>query len=794
MAGPVYSGLFSHPGKPLELHLVNVARLARDNAVQAPAWDLLQGLSLSPGIFSRLAALCGLCHDLGKATGYFQEYLFAEGSRKKHLQGLKETKHSFLSSIATYLAAREVIPQGVEMGEVFAFFAYQVVRRHHGNLKDVLIDATLQSTDLELLQRQIDSIDRGKYDALCTQLIEAEVPPVIEFNYLRNKISEIPTQLEEGRRKLRRIGRKGSNLYYFANNLLFSLLTDADKSEVAIGAKLPERSLLSFPPSYVDKYKEEKGLGDHSLNALREQAYREVLANTIDLKKRIFSLNLPTGLGKTFASLAFAFELREKVFVQKGYYPRIVYSLPFLSIIEQNASEIEKILQAGGLRADSNLLLKHHYFADLYYKMGEDEFEPQQAKILIEGWNAEIVVTTFIQLFHTLIGYRNRQLRKFHRLAGSIIILDEVQAIPFKYWPLVKGTLMTLAEKMDSYILFVTATEPLIFKRQETTPLVDRGPYFKKLNRVTVLPDIKEKKGLVELLDEIRWEEGERRLFIFNTITAAKDFYNLLQEATGKEPIFLSTHITPRERLERIKLLREGKVPLAVTTQLVEAGVDIDFPIVHRDLAPLDSINQSAGRCNRHGDGSGRVYVHYLYDGSRTYASYIYDSILLDITREILQKYEVIPESDFLRLIEEYYQQLVERKSAAASQDLLKALHKLKYDGTREDGSLEEEYISTFRLIKEDYPKIDVFIEINEEAAVVWKEYQRVKEITNLMERKTAFAQIKSRFFQYVISVPAAVDNIPPEVNGFRYVGRENLSEYYHPVTGFKTKGVASLW
>jgi CRISPR-associated endonuclease/helicase Cas3 len=246
--------------------------------------------------------------------------------------------------------------------------------------------------------------------------------------------------------------------------------------------------------------------------------------------------------------------------------------------------------------------------------------------------------------------------------------------------------------------------------------------------------------------------------------------------------------------LERIKLLREGKVPLAVTTQLVEAGVDIDFPIVHRDLAPLDSINQSAGRCNRHGDGSGRVYVHYLYDGSRTYASYIYDSILLDITREILQKYEVIPESDFLRLIEEYYQQLVERKSAAASQDLLKALHKLKYDGTREDGSLEEEYISTFRLIKEDYPKIDVFIEINEEAAAVWKEYQRVKEITNLMERKTAFAQIKSRFFQYVISVPAAVDNIPPEVNGFRYVGRENLSEYYHPVTGFKTKGVASLW
>jgi len=794
VAGGVFSGLYSHPGKPLENHLVNVAALARDNAEKAPVGALLQGLSLSPELFSKMAALCGLCHDLGKATGYFQEYLFAEGSRKKHLQTLRETKHSFLSALATYLAARELIPHDLENGSIFAYFAYQVVRRHHGNLKDVLIDATLEVADLDVVWRQIDSIDKDAYTTLCSRLLEAGVPAVIELDYLRKKIVEVPNQLEEERRRLRRTGRKGSCLYYFLDNLLFSLLIDADKNEVAIGENLPERPCLPLTPSYVDKYKEEKGLGAHSLNPLREQAYWEVLNKPIDLTQRIFSLNLPTGLGKTFASLAFAFKLREQIYYQKGYYPRIVYSLPFLSIIEQNAAEIERILQTGGLEVNSNFLLKHHYFTDLSYKIGEDEFEPPQAKILIEGWNAEIVVTTFVQLFHTLIGYRNRQLRKFHRLAGSIIILDEVQAIPFKYWPLVRETLRTLVEGMDSYILFVTATEPLIFQRQETIPLVEREAYYKQLNRVTVVPDIKEKKTLPELLESIRWEEGEQRLFIFNTITAAKEFYSLLQEATGKKPIYLSTHITPWERMERIKLLRAGQVPLAVTTQLVEAGVDIDFPIVHRDLAPLDSINQSAGRCNRHGDGSGIVYVHYLYDGRRTYASYIYDSVLLDITREILRKYETIPESEFLQLIEEYYQQLVDRKSAAASRELLQALYKLRYDGAREDGSLEEEYIAAFRLIEEDYPKMDVFIEINEDAAEVWREYQKIKEITDLMERRTAFAQIKSRFFQYVVSVPATVDNIPPEVNGFRYVGRENLSEYYHPVTGFITKGVASLW
>ncbi|NLZ52788.1 MAG: CRISPR-associated helicase Cas3', partial [Thermoanaerobacteraceae bacterium] len=489
-----------------------------------------------------------------------------------------------------------------------------------------------------------------------------------------------------------------------------------------------------------------------------------------------------------FTSMAFALKLRSKIYSKKGYMPRIIYSLPFLSIIEQNAEQFELVLNEVGFNVDTDLLLKHHHLSEIYYKMEENEFEPDEAKILIEGWNSEIIVTTFVQLFHTLLSNKNKNLRKFHRLSGSIIILDEVQSIPFKYWLLVKEILKELVEKFDSYVIFVTATEPLIFERQEVKSLANREKYFSALDRVVIKPKLEKTMMVEELAESVKLESDKSYLFILNTIKSAKSFYELLKVKT--EHIgFLSTHVIPKERLNRINKMKRGKIKIAVTTQLVEAGVDIDFDEVYRDLAPLDSINQAAGRCNRNGESQGKVIVVSLKDDRRRYSSYIYDDVLLDITEKILKKHECIKEEDFLNIIDNYYKDMQEKMASDKSRELLSAVYKMKYDSAD-----EAICINDFKLIDNSYPKIDVFIEIDDDAKKVWQDYLRIKEIKNLFERRLEFSRIKVDFYKHTVAIPTTVENLPPEVAGFRYVNINSLEEFYDSETGFKCEGVTPIW
>jgi CRISPR-associated endonuclease/helicase Cas3 len=215
-------------------------------------------------------------------------------------------------------------------------------------------------------------------------------------------VNLIQDDLKPLRRHFRKLERDKNVQPYILMNFIFSLLIDADKSEVVLN-KIPERPSLTIDYNVVDGYKATLDIKKSYINDLREKGYKEVLEQELDLDERIFSINLPTGLGKTFTSLAFALKLRNKIKNKKDYTPRIIYSLPFLSIIEQNADQFEKVLKVGGFNVDTNLLLKHHHLSEVYYRKAEDEFEPDEAKILIEGWNSEIIVSTFVQLFHTLL-------------------------------------------------------------------------------------------------------------------------------------------------------------------------------------------------------------------------------------------------------------------------------------------------------------------------------------------------------------------------------------------------------
>ena len=321
-------------------------------------------------------------------------------------------------------------------------------------------------------------------------------------------------------------------------------------------------------------------------------------------------------------------------------------------------------------------------------------------------------------------------------------------------------------------------------------PLVDPQKYFPQVNRVTIRSDIEQSMTIEELVNYLTIKEDQSYLFIMNTINAATTLYQLMREKVKDKIVYLSTHVVPWERLKRIKALQEKKFRLAVTTQLVEAGVDIDFDVVYRDIAPLDSLIQSAGRCNRNwSKEKGLVNIVRLQDNKRAYSSYIYDSLLLRETEKVLLKNNVLYEQDLFEMVENYFHLLQNKKSSDDSRKLLEAVYRLKYTSNGQQVG-----IADFQLIEEDYPKLDVFLEINEEAQEVWNAFLEIKEIKDLWQRRLAFDKIKGDFYQFVVSVPIKVENLPPEVSGFRYVNNDSLSDFYDSETGFKLKGGSAIW
>lgn len=769
------SKLFSHPDKLLEDHLTGVSGLM----------DLF--LSEKPQkIRDELSHLCriiALTHDIGKATSYFQKYLFSDDNKRQRLKG-SETNHSLFSALCAYHLAKEI-----NNDSLYSLFAYITVRRHHGNLIDVSDEVSnFDNKDAILLQRQLESIDDTAFAILADKLFKAGLPLMLDKTLISQWIDNFSKELNAFRKVLRNLNSNLKN--YITLNLLYSLLLDSDKSNVVVQDPSVFKRRCVEDRDWVKNYMAAVIFPPSPINSIRTKAYQEVMERETNINERIYSLNLPTGLGKTLISLSFALKLKDQLRAE-GANPRIIYALPFLSVIDQNSKVFEDVIKANGLDPDTSVLLKHHHLSEVYYKDRGSEFEPDEAKILIEGWNAEIIVTTFVQVFHALISNSNRSLRKFHRFADSIIILDEVQSIPVKYWLLMKTILKEISETLNAHIILSTATEPLIFSKDETMQLADRDFYFGSLDRITLIPLLHTPMTLEELRENISTQEEKTYLYIFNTITTARKFYSLIKDS--RLPItYLSTHITPGKRLKRIEDIKEGGFKVVVSTQLVEAGVDIDFDVVVRDIAPLDCINQSAGRCNRNGLSKGVVKVVVLKDDKdKKYAYRVYDPVLLDITEKVLSKRPQIREAEFLQLLDEYYALTNERTTQSGSREIIAAVGTMKYD--RDEGDERRLSISDFRLIENDYPKRDVFIEIDEEAERVWIEFQRLRNIENRFLRKQAFDSLKADFYRYVISIPINVENIPPMVGELGYVKRSLLRDYYNEETGFIIKDDRSV-
>ncbi|WP_048135782.1 CRISPR-associated helicase/endonuclease Cas3 [Methanolobus tindarius] len=783
--------LLSHPEKTLYIHLKNVADISRITINSKN----LNFENLDVNILADISYIIGACHDFGKATHYFQDYIRErDEQRKLTLKNNPLTQHGLISAVFAYYVLKQYLKEKNEELFFIPLFGYLAVKRHHGNLDNPIFElVALDDDKIEYLKKQAEAIDPKQITEIYQSLLTD-----IDTNDFLKQIESLSLEIKKSKRQLiRHLKNESSTYSYILFQLLYSILLNSDKTDAA-SLNMPTRPNLS--PLLVDEYRKFKKWDktEEGINNIRNLIYSDVTdeIKNINLDHRIYSLNVPTGTGKTLTSFSLSLKLREKIESELNYSPKIIYSLPFLSIIDQNYSVFEDVFKTiYEDEPDTSTLLKHHHLSDIQYTFQDDEFKEDKALLLIEGWNSEIVVTTFIQFFHSLISNRNRSLRKFHNIANSIVILDEVQSIPHKYWLLFKELIITLSKHLNTYFIFVTATQPLIYNENEREIVElakNKNDYFSKFDRISLqylpepmsLDDFKEKVRL-----DIETMENNDFLIVLNTINASKKVYEHLtfSKKESVDYFYLSTHITPKERLERIKQIKNTeKRRVIVSTQLIEAGVDIDVDVVYRDMSTLDSINQVAGRCNRNFDikKKGEVKVFILKDERKEYYKYIYSTFLIDKTKETLDGTGIIKEKEFLELNNEYFKKIKETQSEDEAKKILDALHNMRFDYIKEN----------FHLIENDYEKADVFIEIDDNAHDIWQQFKALREIKNSLERKNKFLNFKKQFYEYVISVPKAkVPSLVDSNTEISYVSLEILSEWYNKETGFIAKEEGAL-
>ncbi|HIJ01350.1 TPA: CRISPR-associated helicase Cas3' [Candidatus Woesearchaeota archaeon] len=815
----------------LEDHLGKVGRKSFE-IIQSKEFN-----NLDKEILADISHLIGISHDFGKFTSFFQEKL--KGLRDKNDP---KANHGLLSALFVFEMIDEYLKgknlSNEKLYNYLPLFSFFVVKHHHGNLNaienDVKSDPLLESgfrnikEQLEDIENNIDYIQSIYKSYLEPYKINQEKVFSNLWKYKKDvrESKDIEPLIKEIDKSLFFFRRKANKnvVNYLIVLLLYSVLIDSDKKHAGDVRDFGRNELQPLSPEIVDEYLNSPDVQSNNtgnINKIRKEIRASVLTNIkkADINRKIFTLTAPTGTGKTLTSFSSALVLRNRLKeeMQSKEYPRIIYSLPFTSIIDQNFTVFDNVLKQikDYEQKESQYLLKHHHLSDIMYKTEDikKEEDIDESLALIESWESEIIVTTFIQLFHTLIGYKNRALKKFHNIVNSIILLDEVQNIPHEYWAITRHILLAITDFLHCRVILMTATKPLIFREGEYIELVDDyEKYFRhdELNRVC-LEIIHKKQTIDEFYNSISNWDKNSYLFVFNTINSSIEFYNKLKtKKKEREPnyalCYLSTNITPKERRDKIVKIKEslekikkalkdkkkiinGDKIIVISTQLIEAGVDIDCESVYRDYGPLDSIIQVAGRCNRNkGLDRGEVHlVRLMTENNRSYTG-IYDVFLINIVDKIFENKDSIPEHQFLEIITEYFSMVKQDETMPEEYKIMEAIDDLYFYDMVPDKN-KKIPISDFRLIKEDYYKIDVFVEIDKDAEDVWKRYKEIIAIKDTLERKKEFLKIKRTFYDYIISIPKEFKNTITNYDErleIGYISKSDLENLYSFETGFK--------
>lgn len=525
---------------------------------------------------------CGMLHDIGKYSDAFQKKIKENSNRK--------VDHA--------TAGAQLC---MKLGGYYPFLSY-CIAGHHAGMPDYG-NSAIPSSLCGRREKKIEDYEAYKE--------EIQIP----------ELQSAPIKTEQGK-----------NLDFSLSTfmrMLYSCLVDADFLDTEFFMKNGQTERMAGQPMDVLLEKLEHHISGwllnqdiDSVNGRRTEILKHCLEEG-NRKKGIFRLTVPTGGGKTVASLAFA--LKHAV---ANKMDRVIYVIPYTSIIEQNAQVFREILGSGNV-------LENHCNVD--YE-GSEEFRPMQ--LASENWDKPVIVTTNVQFFESLFSNKSSRCRKIHNIANSVIIFDEAQMLPTDYLKPCLSMIQELTESYGASVVLCTATQPALDQffphAEEIVELCPRmEEQFRFFARVTYQNiGVVSKVSLTE-----RLAEEQSVLCIVNTKKEAQELYHMLE---GEGVYHLSTSMYPKHRkriLARVRerLLNKEKCIL-ISTSLVEAGVDLDFACVYRQIAGIDSIIQAAGRCNREGERSAeesRVSVFDL-EGERPVRN---QRQQIDIAKAVLHDY-----------------------------------------------------------------------------------------------------------------------------------------------------------
>jgi CRISPR-associated endonuclease/helicase Cas3 len=559
--------------EPYAEHWREVARLASARAAKF-------GAETAAGIASEF-------HDLGKLTRAYQDYI-AGGAR----QG---PDHSTAG-------ARELLAlaQDREDRLIAELLAYAIAGHHAG-----LPDKT------------------GQSDGTLTERLAREDLPALDPAW-RAEHSQNPSRLRPPSFKPE--GSEAAFQLAFLGRMIFSCLVDADflATEAFYAAREGKPVDRAWPPlpdiidgsiAALGRYRAELGKSgtEPQLLAIRATSFAAAVAQA-EADPGVFTLDLPTGAGKTLTSLGFALHHAKAKRMQ-----RIIYAIPFTSVIDQTAGIFRSIL-------GEDVVLEHHSALDASARPEEGEpYDPQSAEAkrrrAAENWDAPVVVTTNVQLFESLFAHRTSRCRKLHNIARSVIILDECQTVPLHVLRPVIAALRELCRTYGCSLVLCTATQPALAAPRFRGGFVDPQPLIADSARLhaalrRVTPRLRGELTDAALVLELG--QAPQGLVIVNSRGHALALYRAAKDTLGAAGlVHLTTRQTAADRrsiLARLKEdLRAGRPCRVIATSLIEAGIDISFPVAWRAEAGLDQIIQAAGRVNREGCAEAAFSIVHIF-------------------------------------------------------------------------------------------------------------------------------------------------------------------------------------
>lgn len=631
----------------------------------------------------QIMSLCGMLHDMGKSKLRFDEYIHADESVRRKLRG----KIGHASTGAKYIYER--YHEGSDKVKILTELIAYAVAAHHGVFDCVNREQTdLFAEKTGIVEDYEEACANSQRDFL------ASYKPEEMFAMAKEEFEQIWDKMKKAVMQLKPLLTKGKqdekNLlmncrsFYFAalQRLMLSILIDSDweatsdfmddVDTLSKGSSVDSRKILKKAQENFQKYMEDiRSAGSASDITERE---KEIIGgrNQLQMECRefaehpagIYCLPIPTGGGKTLSSLAYALEYCRR-------HPdteRIIYVSPYISITEQNAAVFREAV------GQDDQVLEHHSSVVKDIAEEDEDYRKKRFVQLDMNWEEPFICTTFVQFMNTLFSENGVSIRRMHRLVNSVIIIDEVQSVPMKCIHTFNSMLNFLKEVCHSNIVLCTATQPALAKvrypvcySEPKYMIRNIDTWFRRFERVKIhTPALGEKYTFESLGEEVvrQMEYHQSILVILNTKSAVGKLYDILKSFSIHVE-YLTTNLCAEHRSDRIKSIKktlkdkQEKI-VVVSTNLIEAGVDISFECVYRSLTGLDSLAQSAGRCNRNGEmETGILHFVELENENTGNMDELPDNVR--VTKEILNEYNNNGGGDSLLLPEwmnRYYEKI----------------------------------------------------------------------------------------------------------------------------------------